>query len=174
MIYDIEYFDGLLRNNSQYAEKISRIRWDFIKDMHPKIVLDYGSGVGWFRAFKPKDIVVDTYDIANYPQTGIKHEHYDVICFWDVFEHIPDFSVLVKLLENTSYIAFSLPMKPKNIEWMSWKHFKPLEHLHYYDLELLDATLMFFNFKRIKCSQPECPPRKDIYNILYETFEEKK
>ena len=171
MIYDLNYFEILLRNNSGTAEKIAKIRWDFILEVHSKIVLDYGSGVGWFRAFRPKDVIVDSYDIANYPQTGILHDRYDIICFWDVFEHIPDFSEIVKLLENTNYVAISLPIKTKKeIGWLEWKHFKQLEHLHYFDLELLDATLGYFHYKKIKCGQPECPPREDIFSLLYENI----
>jgi hypothetical protein len=167
MIYDLEYLEIVLRKNTNTAEHICNIRWEFIEDLHPKIVLDYGSGVGWFRAFRPKDVIVDSYDIGKYPQTGILHDKYDVICFWDVLEHIPDFSVLQNLFNNTKYVAISLPIKPINITWKQWKHFKPLEHLHYYDLDLLDAFFAFFDFKKIKCEQIECPPRQDIYDIIY-------
>jgi hypothetical protein len=171
MIYDLNYFETLLRNNSATAEKISRIRWDFIAEIHPRVVLDYGSGAGWFRAFRPQDITVDSYDIASYPQTGILHDKYDVICFWDVFEHIPDFSVIVNLLKNTDYVALSLPLKPREgINWLEWKHFKPLEHLHYFDLALLDATMSYFKFTRIKSGQPECPPREDIFSLIYRSI----
>ena len=88
MKYDLEYFDKMLRKNSGTAKRISKIRWKFISRVDPKLVLDYGSGVGWFRAFKPEGITVDTYDIGEYPQTGIQHSYYDIICFWDVLEHI--------------------------------------------------------------------------------------
>jgi hypothetical protein len=41
-IYDINYWNKMIRQNSTSAELISRIRWDFVSMVKPKIVLDYG------------------------------------------------------------------------------------------------------------------------------------
>jgi len=167
MKYDIEYYEQLLRKYSKTAEEIVALRWEFIAEVRPKIILDYGSGVGWMRAYRPKDVIVDSYDIGPFPQTGILHEHYDVICFWDVLEHIPDLAIVEKLIRKCDYVATSIPIKPPEKKWKPWKHFRPLEHLHYFDIELLDAMFDYFGFENIKCSQLECPPREDIYDILY-------
>ena len=171
MIYDLEYFESLLRKYSASSEYIVKTRWSFISEVHPKVVLDYGCGVGWFRAYKPKGVTVDSYDIANFPQTGILHDNYDVVCFWDVLEHIPDFDVIRNLLNKTRYVALSIPIKPENQEWSTWKHFRPFEHLHYFDTELLDAFFKFVGFSNVKTNQVECPPREDVFDILYERKE---
>ena len=139
-LYDINYYEGMLRNYSATAEMITKIRWDFVSHVEPKSVLDYGSGVGWFRAFRPEGIVVDTYDIASFVQTGIQREVYDLVCFWDVLEHIPNFGVIDGLLDSTMFVAVTVPVCPSKQRLEDWKHFKPNEHLHYFTQESLDGV----------------------------------
>ena len=172
-IYNLDYYERLLRLYSKTAEKICKIRWDFVKEINPKTVLDYGSGVGWFRAFQPSDIKVDSYDIANFPQTGIKRKLYDLVCFWDVLEHLPNFKEIESVL-NAKYLALTIPIKPKNVKLKEWKHYKPGEHLHYFSIEMLDTLFGTYSFKRIKDGHPECPPRQDAYSALYEKANSKK
>jgi len=172
-IYNLDYFEGYLRRCSKHAEKISKIRWDFIKEVNPKTVLDYGSGVGWFRAFRPNGVRVDSYDIGNYPQTGILCDKYQILCLWDVLEHIPDFREIEFILKETQYVALTVPIKPPKIKIENWKHFKPNEHLHYFTIESLDALFKRYNFKKIKHGYPECPPREDILSALYQKRERK-
>ena len=168
MMYDINYYEKMLREYSSTAESICKIRWDWISEVNPKKVLDYGSGVGWFRAWRPEIVDVRSYDIAKYPQTGIELAVYDVVCFWDSLEHIPDFRVVEPVLRLARNVAASLPMKIEMADFSTWKHFKPTEHLHYFTEETIDALLCRYGFKRKKIGQPECPPREGITSVLYE------
>jgi len=165
--YDIEYFERMLRLNSSTAEEISKIRWDWIEQVDPKIVLDYGSGVGWFRAWRPKGVEVFSYDIGEFPQTGIPLRIYDVACFWDVFEHILDMREVEPMLALSKNLALTLPMKPEDKEFDRWKHFKPGEHLHYYTPETLTALFKRYGFMLKETGTPECPPREDVVSFLY-------
>jgi len=167
MMYDINYYEKMLREYSGTAEHISKIRWDWISDDNPKSVLDYGSGIGWFRAWRPSGVEVYSYDIAKYPQTGIDLRVYDVVCFWDVLEHVPDFTKVEPILRLAKCVAVSLPMKIGLDDFSTWKHFKPTEHLHYFTEETLDAMFRKYGFHRKKMGQPECPPREDITSTLY-------
>jgi len=171
MKYDLDYYEFLLKKDRVTAEEIAKLRWDFIMDLHPQVILDYGCGISWFRTYRPKNIIVDSYDIAPFPQTGILHKEYDIICFWDVLEHIPDWNDIVELLKTTKYIAMTIPIKPKEVAWKDWHHLRPLHHLHWFDLELLDALFDYLGFIKIRCGQPECPPRKDIYSLIYKRKE---
>ena len=81
MNYDLEYFEKMLRLNSKTGELISNIRWAWIGDTHPKTILDYGSGCGFFRAYRPEGVEVNSYDIGTFPQTGIELKIYDIVCF---------------------------------------------------------------------------------------------
>jgi hypothetical protein len=132
------------------------------------VVLDYGCGVGWFSAFKPSpQIVVDTYDIMPVPQTGIIHDQYDIVTMWDVLEHIPDFTELHDVFAKTNFVVISIPIKPEGLEWNKFHHFKPAEHLHYYTKDLLEAMFDMYRFKLILSRQPECPPRTDIWDMVF-------
>jgi hypothetical protein len=167
-MYNINYFELMLRQNSGTAEQINKIRWDFVGEVNPKIVLDYGSGVGWFRAWRPKDIEVDTYDTGNFVKTGILHKKYDLVTMWDVLEHIPNLDeVLSGVCESTKYLALAVPIKPEDVKLEEWKHYKPGEHLHQFTEESLSNLLKEYGFIQVKKGQPECPPRKDIWNFLY-------
>lgn len=167
LTYDLEYYESMLRRHSATAEEICKIRWDFIGGINPKTVLDYGSGVGWFRAWRPEGVQVYTYDIAQYPQTGIELTTYDCVCFWDVLEHILNFKEIEPALRLTRYVALSIPIKPQHRGYTGWKHFRPTEHVHYFTKETLDAMFRQFGFKGIKAGSPECPPREDILSAIY-------
>ena len=159
----------MIRQNSTSAETISRIRWDFVSKSKSSIVLDYGSGPGWFAAFAPKGIEVDTYDIAPWPQTGINHKYYDLITMWDVIEHIPDLKILEPLLNSTKSIALATPMLPKNTELKTWRHYKPGEHINLFTKETLQEYFRNFGFRLIKSGYPECDCgiRQDIFSALF-------
>ena len=49
--YDLNYYYHLLKLHSTHAEEINICRWTFVKDIDPKIVLDYGSGCGFFKSY---------------------------------------------------------------------------------------------------------------------------
>lgn len=168
MKYDLDYYEGMLRNYSHTAEKIANIRWEFINEFKPRAVLDYGSGVGWFRAFRPKGVEVFTFDVMDVPQTGIPLQTFDVVCFWDVLEHIPDFSSIDTVIRLANNIALTVPIMNGKLEYIGdWKHFKPGEHLHYFTVDTLDAMFANYHMMRIKDGYPECPPREDVWSAFY-------
>jgi hypothetical protein len=173
--YDEKYYFNLLKIHTHTAKEICLRRWDFVLQLMPEfenrhpIVLDYGSGVGWFVAFKPEQIKeVDSFDIMPVPQSGIVHDHYDVVTMWDVLEHIPDFSDIAPILAKTDFIAITLPMKPDNIPWGEYKHFKISEHLHHYTSDLLEAMFKHYGFKLKVRGTPECPPREFVESFIFE------
>ena len=173
-MYDLEYYENLLRIHSKTAEEISRKRWEFVGDYlgiggkgkHFN-VLDYGSGVGWFRAWRPPGVTVWSYDIGLYPQTGIDLVKYDLICFWDVLEHIRDFREIEPILRLADHVACTVPIVPED-GLAEWKHFKPGEHLHYFTQESLVALLDKYGFApTVYDDSVECPPRKDVTSFLF-------
>lgn len=168
MKYDKAYYYYLLRKQSEHAKKISEVRWKFVKNCNASYILDYGSGVGFFKAFAPPQVHVDTYDIGPYVMTGINRDVYDLICLWDVLEHIPHIDDRMSgLFNKAKYIALAVPMLPKGKELRTWKHFWPREHLHHFNDETLDALFLKYGFEREKSGYPECPPREEVESILY-------
>jgi hypothetical protein len=178
--YDEKYYFNLLKIHTHTAKEICLRRWDFVLQLMPEfenrhpIVLDYGSGVGWFVAFKPEQIKeVDSFDIMPVPQSGILHEHYDIVTMWDVLEHIdwknePD-KKIEDILTKTDYVATTIPILPLGKDFETWKHNKKNEHLTRF--KSLDEVIHFFNkrnFKLKEISSNECPPREDVYSFLFE------
>lgn len=167
--YDLLYWDTMIKQNSGSAKVISRIRWDFVSIVKPEIVLDYGSGPGWFRAFAPERVAVDTFDVSPWPQTGIRKTNYDLITFWDVLEHIPDLSVIRSLLVSAKAVAVSTPILPKRKDLKTWKHYKDGEHVRIFTKDSLKEFFRQFGFRLIKSGYPEvnCGIREDIFSGLF-------
>jgi len=167
--YNLNYWDKMIRQNSPTAKEINKIRWNFIKPVKPKSVLDYGSGCGFFRAFRPVGIECDTFDINNYPQSGINKEKYDLVCFWDVIEHFKDLNEIFTVLEKVKAfnIAFTVPALQIDTVLELWKHYKPGEHFHYFSDDKWDNLFLEHGYKKIRSGYPECPPRSDIYSAIF-------
>jgi hypothetical protein len=176
--YDVNYYYHLLKIHSGSAEKINNIRWDFVKEINPKLVLDYGCGCGFFKAFAPEGITVDTYDILPVPQTGILHDFYDLITFWDVLEHEnwgnlernPSL-VMDSMFDRTNFVALTVPILPPEKEFLTWKHRKPNEHKYYFSIDILNRFFSVRGFIKISSGYPENIMREDIYSALYGRYE---
>lgn len=174
MKYDLNYYYQMLKMYSSTAEQISKIRWEFVKSISPKIVLDYGCGVGYFKAYAPKDTIIDTFDILPVPQTSILHDHYNLVTFWDVLEHEnwgnlernPDIA-MDKVFDITDFVAITVPILPEEKEFLNWKHRKPDEHKFYFSIDILKRFFSVRGFKLIKDGFPESIMREDIYSALY-------
>ena len=166
MVYNINYFENLLRTYSATAQEINEIRWNWVNGCKAKTVLDYGCGCGWFRAYR-NGAHVDTYDVMDVPQTGITKDKYDLVCFWDVLEHIEDLTQVKSLIEKSGYTAITVPIKPENVEMEKWKHYKPGEHVRYYTFEDMINWMGSCGKSLVKSGTPECPPRTDIYSFLF-------
>jgi len=172
MEYGISYYEKNLRNNSSFAKKICSIRWKFIavNSFLDFKILDFGCCVGWFRAFRPKGISVDSYDINDVPQTGIREKEYDMVCFWDVLEHIDwkkGDKFVEKIILSAKYVALSIPIKPRYTRLKKWKHYKPGEHLTIFTIRSLDRFFKKKGFYKIKEGWPETGIREDIYSAIY-------
>lgn len=165
--YDNDYFYNMLRMYSPSAKQICEARWKFVEEINADTVLDYGSGCGFFKAFAPEGVKVDTFDIMRVPQTGVTRNQYDLVTFWDVLEHIPDLPGMKSIFEKTNYVALTVPIKPDNVSWEEYKHFKPGEHIHHFQEDYLRAVMKtVFGFDIIKIGTPECPPRSMISSFL--------
>ena len=170
-MYNLDYYEKMLREYSASAKDISLKRWWFIQHNIPNAirgikVLDYGSGVGWFRAFRPSWAQVWSYDIAEYPQTGIELQTYDVLTLWDVLEHIQNFNAIEPIFRLVDYVAMTIPISYGPLDLS--KHFKPGEHFHYFTETTLKALMHRYDFQKIIFDyEVECPPRVDILSAIF-------
>ena len=170
--YSCDYYHNLLRIQSSTAKLIADIRWDFVKDINAKTVLDYGCGVSFFKAFALPSVKVDNYDIMPIPMTGITRQGYDLVCFFDVLEHhdhnkTPDKGI-EEAIQMGNYVAIVVPILPIGQDFKTWKHNKKGEHL--YRFNTMDAVEHFFRqrgFELVKISKAECVLRQDIVSFLF-------
>jgi len=167
MKYDLDYYERTLYLNSTTAEKISNIRWQFVKSVRAKTVVDFGAGVPWFRVFRPPNVDVDTYDVGVAPQTGIRRSEYDLITFWDVLEHLKDMNLANFVLQHSKWAAVTVPVLPDGVFLHKWKHYKPGEHVTIFTEASIDEFFIKRGFKLVKKGTPECPPRSDIGSFLF-------
>lgn len=59
-------------------------------------------------------------------------KEWDVVTFFDSLEHMDSFSTIRKL--RSKIIIVSTPLRPDTFpDDLRWKHWKPGEHLHYFD-----------------------------------------
>jgi hypothetical protein len=170
--YDLEYYERMLRANAATGHLMSSIRWGFIapalKGNERPTVLDYGAGLGFFRAYRPANVEVDSHDINPFcPKTGIKRSLYDLVCLWDVLEHIKDDREIAAALGHGRWIALSVPIRPSGIARETWKHTKPGEHVREFTVESLKALMKANGFDLVAHGMPECPPREDIHSFLF-------
>jgi len=164
----IEYYYKMLREYTDTARKINTIRWQLLKKyISLKVVLDYGCGVGWFKAFAPKEVEVDNFDIMKVPQTGITRNYYDLVCLWDVLEHFDSIKELESILKLSPVIALTIPIVKQSTNLGNWKHFKPREHKLYFSRESLILLFKNYGYELIYEGTPECPPREDILTAIF-------
>lgn len=175
--YGVEYYENLLEMYAGSMEKISMIRWGVIAQLEAQTILDYGSGNNAFSLFRPDGVIIDSYDIGtigknvSYPQTGIRHQEYDLICLWDVIEHVnwksePDNDML-DAIGRSQALAATIPILPEGQELETWKHYKPGEHLTYFTVGEFLIFMSKLGFELLYHEQPECPPRQDIHTFMF-------
>jgi hypothetical protein len=176
--YDENYYYNLLKIHTATAHEIVKRRFDFIKENIKDLptsglihMLDYGSGVGFMKALAPHQFEVDTFDIMPVPTTGIRRLVYDVISMYDVLEHIPDFQVVQPVLQSGKHVVISVPVKPAEVPWKGYKHFKPGEHLHYFTDDLIEHLFDHMGFDLVAKGNPECPPRQYITSYIFKNRE---
>lgn len=161
------------------SDILQAMRWGFVcgSVRHvPKSLLDYGYGNGAFLIFAQHFTEVYGFDISGVKLSGIRvipaPDTAEVYTFWDALEHIPDLSFLRYL--KCKYICLSLPYcKTWEPEWFdTWKHHKPDEHLHYFDLCSLRSLMNHYGWKMIAHSFHEDYIRQgvDSPNILSAAF----
>lgn len=141
-------------------------------------LLDYGYGSGAFlrAAVRVRGVKAHGFEINGLPLppdalpcTDPMAHTWDVVCFYDVLEHIPDLAFLSRL--RAKYIVVTVPWcsaGKRGWEWFfNWKHRKPDEHLHHWDPTSLGKTLYEHGYAGIQGSNVEdCCRPGEAPNIL--------
>ena len=152
--------------DSRPVAAMSELRWDFIQlflHLAPgSRILDIGYGNGAFlKHAENRGMEIFGIDVhkENFgiPVVDLSTDlSFDLICFFDSLEHIPDFSDLFRL--RSRHIAVSIPATPDFVlqSPRQWRHYKPGEHLHYFRPPSLDRLMQRWGrFANIGSGHPE-------------------
>lgn len=82
----------------------AKIQWNALGDLNIETVLDNCNDAGWFKANRPENVEVHTF---NELQNGAKDIEYDLITFWHQFENESQWDVLVYMMPKIKrYVIF--------------------------------------------------------------------
>jgi len=167
-IYGDEYLlHYRLYEGNEFSAILMKKRLQFIEDtldsLSGRSLLDYGCGADTFRR------VMNTY----YPSMGIfsydpffKKEHnflkhligynfFDIITFWDSFEHIRRLEIVPLLKGNYTFITIPITDSLNDVNLENWKHYVPGEHVWYFSTSALTKLFEKWNYKLIAQSDFE-------------------
>lgn len=172
-IYNKSYFDRYVeRGKTSIGKEIYDERWKLIKKYccKEKTVLDYGCAAGSFLKGSSNGFIVSGYDINPYsPYHTQINGQYDILTMWDVIEHLKEPSNPI-LHYKPKYIFLTTPNLHKEVDFKTWKHNRPQEHLHYFNeatitkfLDELDYRVIDVNFEEGRIRDPQKP--RDIITI---------
>ncbi len=144
-VYGKEYADRYRQyGQSELGQKIYASRWALIeKYCHGKMnLLDYGCALGAFHQSSRNGFVTYGYDVN--PFCGfdkIPSCYINILTMWDSIEHIPEPFSLIKQI-SPQWLFLTTP----NLESVKgpvkeWKHYRPGEHIHYFDRHSLKFQL---------------------------------
>lgn len=187
--YNVDYVINSYCTYGERVEKLSLIRYDYlisVLNFIPNSILDVGYGSGNFlKTCKLNIEHCYGNDITGYELPpgvefveDITKEYYDVICFFDSLEHFVDISFVKDL--KCKYIYISVPeCHYINDEWfLNWKHFRPNEHIYYFDRFSLTNFMREHGFHLIAFSNIEdsirTPYDKNLTNILTGIFKKEE
>jgi hypothetical protein len=136
-------------------------------------LLDVGYGNGDFLKVA-SDLIPNCYgsDISNeynIPKSceyidDIYSQNFDVVCFFDVLEHLEDIYQIKNI--KTKYIVISLPnCHYFSDDWFeTWKHRKPNEHLWHFNEDSLIKFMNEIGYDVVNISNIEDTIRKNEQN----------
>jgi hypothetical protein len=156
-------------DNMPYKE-MSNLRADFVEHVFAsrdiETVLDVGHANGAFvkemisRGYKAFGTDLHGIDFGVPEVELMGEETFDLVTFFDSLEHFEN--VRQPLHKSKRFILVSIPNTPPKLEKYvdTWRHHRPGEHLHYFNLNSLTMLLEEFGFELIGYSFLEDQIRK--------------
>jgi len=139
------------------SRKIHLARWNLIyKYLKFGVILDYGCGPNTFNSYAPVEYTVFGYDInPECKQSKIPEVNFNAVTFWDSLEHIHNFYNEIEKLKP-DYLFISTPnLKSVKNGIIDWKHYRPQEHIYYFDIDSLIVILANLGYKILESNYIE-------------------
>ncbi len=144
MIYDLAYLNEYkARASTELGHRIYQARWRFIQQhLEQGSVMDIGCGPGAFHTSAPPGFKAFGYDVNPYSEFREKIAgKFDALTMWDVIEHLPNiYDTLAEWDFDWLFLCTpNIDEAPADVR--QFKHWKPGEHLHYFNEKALSAVL---------------------------------
>lgn len=157
-IYGKNYYNRYVQlANKPLAQAIHSNRWALIlRHLRTGSILDYGSGPGTFNEYGPDSFIKHNYDVNPLCDAReMPKLDWDAVTFWDSLEHIPNFySVIANI--DAQYLFITTPNLESVTESVTlWKHYRPKEHLYYFDRHSLSVILDELGYKILEVNHDE-------------------
>ncbi len=179
----IPYDEDYITKYKQFPlKRMSELRADYLTENVPtfKSVLDYGFGTGDFL-HTMYNLGYKTYGAEVNPEAWQQAPRYikpylegmniDVTTFYDSLEHIPDIEEIMETLQ-TKYLVISVPNFKGLDNMKNWRHYRPGEHIYYFNLNTLGKFVDKYGYKFITAGYPEDEIRNTYpANILTAVYE---
>jgi hypothetical protein len=143
---------------TELGQKIYAARWKTIESFcHGKLtLLDYGCALGAFHMSSRNGFKTFGYDIN--PACGFSEmpkQYINILTMWDSIEHLHEPFSMIKDL-SPQWLFISTP----NLESVKgpiteWKHYRPYEHVHYFDRHSLTFHLNKIGYEVLRISFEE-------------------
>jgi len=128
-------------------------------------LLDYGCGPGAFHKGATNGFKTIGYDINPFCGFDKKPHHktkVDILTMWDVIEHLENPRSPIDRYKPEYLFICTPNVDSVKDSIINWKHYRPGEHLHYFDLKSLilllgDYEIVEHNFEEGELRDPSCP-----------------
>ncbi len=147
--YDFDYVNKAYDRCPSLME-MAHLRVGFLRGFcHGGRLLDVGYGNGAFVKTALKagfdaygaDIHGHDYGVREADITD-HSENWDIVTFFDSMEHFPDLQLVKNLVDRAKVVLVSVPWRPDSFPAdLTWRHYKPGEHLHYFSNDSLKAVV---------------------------------
>lgn len=141
------------------GQQIIASRWRTVQNYCKSgTLLDFGCGAGAFHRAAPPSFVATGWDVN--PHSAFYKPFpcgpYDILTLWDVIEHL---SAPMAIVGNygPQFVFISTPDTDNTdlAHFREWKHFKPGEHIHYYNSLTLAMSLAAAGYALLHCDHEE-------------------
>ena len=156
-IYDAAYHNKFLeRSKTDLGKQIYKARWDLVMRHAPGHLrlLDYGCASGAFHMGSPNGYRTHGYDVN--PHTGFSsgkdlgYMAFDIVTMWDSIEHVHDPVDVIKGLMPDWLFITTPNLESVKTGIKEWKHYRPGEHLYYFDRHSLKEVLGSCNYEIVE------------------------